>query len=569
MARIIQLDIKNFRGIKELSLSFRYNQALICLIGRGDSGKTTILDAISSVLSPSWNMIFYDTDFYQCNPSESIEIQATLIDIPPILISENKYGLHTRSFNTQTNAVADDVYTDNSDALLKPALTIKTIIDESLEPKWVVTNTREQEDISISASDRAHLNCYLISDYIDRHFSWNQGNPLYTLLKSTESENVSDKKNVIIQSLREAKQKIDNNGFDNLNEATDLIKHQALELGLDISGACTTLDFKELSIKDGRITLHDAVVPFRQKGKGSKRLASLAIQSAVVRDGGIMLVDEVEQGLEPDRIKQLVRHLKEQKEGQIFITTHSRDVITELGADPLLFLLKNKDTDDIEKRDLSFSDNDDLQKTVRACPEAFFAKKVIVCEGATEIGICRAMDKWRKDNSKPQMSFKDCAYIDATGNTLVQRVDEINAVKIKTALFCDSDLPTINEKKEQWKEDGVSIFDCEMSLCLEEQVFKDLAWDGVKELLRYAQEHNKDSFNQLFSDRISQDIDAWNDDDTLRQDIILKIRQRNWFKAIHHGEFIGEVIFNNFDEMNENVHLKSTLSKMSDWIDED
>ncbi len=50
MAKIIQLDIKNYRGIESLSLKFERDKNLICLIGRGDSGKTTILDAISSVL---------------------------------------------------------------------------------------------------------------------------------------------------------------------------------------------------------------------------------------------------------------------------------------------------------------------------------------------------------------------------------------------------------------------------------------------------------------------------------------------------------------------------------------
>ncbi len=64
MAKIIRLDIKNYRGIEDLSLKFEREKNLICLIGRGDSGKTTILDAISSVLSPSWNLNFYDTDFY-------------------------------------------------------------------------------------------------------------------------------------------------------------------------------------------------------------------------------------------------------------------------------------------------------------------------------------------------------------------------------------------------------------------------------------------------------------------------------------------------------------------------
>ncbi|MBW2741665.1 MAG: ATP-binding protein, partial [Deltaproteobacteria bacterium] len=194
-----------------------------------------------------------------------------------------------------------------------------------------------------------------------------------------------------------------------------------------------------MSIKDGRISLHEDSVPFRLKGKGSKRLASIAIQSVLVRNGGIMLIDEIEQGLEPDRVKQAVRSLSGHHAGQIFITTHSRDAITELGSEPLLFLLKDKKTDDIEKRPFNLS-HEDLQKTIRACPEAFFAKKVIICEGATEIGICRAMDKWRRTTEKSQMSFKDCAYVDGTGNTIVQRVDEINAVGLKTALFCDSDL---------------------------------------------------------------------------------------------------------------------------------
>lgn len=71
MAKIIHLDIKNYRGIKHLPLEFKADQNLICFVGRGDCGKTTILEAISSVLSPSWNLNFYDTDFYNCDHSVS------------------------------------------------------------------------------------------------------------------------------------------------------------------------------------------------------------------------------------------------------------------------------------------------------------------------------------------------------------------------------------------------------------------------------------------------------------------------------------------------------------------
>lgn len=573
MAKIIHLDIKNYRGIKHLPLEFKTDQNLICLIGRGDSGKTTILDAISSVLSPSWNLNFYDNDFHNCDYSENIEIIASLIDIPEKFLPENKFGLYLRGLNTQNDTIIDDVTLEELNEDLIPVLTIKLTVDNSLEPQWVVTHTREQEDKPISGADRAHLNCFMISDYVDRHFSWNKGNPLYALLKSTNSDEASDNDNIVMQHCREAIEEINKNDFISLDKATALIKSQAAELGLDISEACTTLDSRELSIKDGRISLHENSVPFRLKGKGSKRLASVAIQSVLVRNGGIMLIDEVEQGLEPDRVKQAVRSLNEHHAGQIFITTHSRDAITELGSEPLLFLLKDKKTDDIETRSFDLS-NEELQKTIRACPEAFFAKKVIVCEGATEVGICRSMDKWRKQNSKEQMSFKDCAYVDGTGNTIVQRVEEINEAGLKTALFCDSDLTKINEKKSQWEVDGISIFDCDDMLCLEQQVFQDLSWDGVKSLLQYAKDKNSASFATAFADYISSPLEEWADTEDLRNKIISIFKTKSngssgkkWFKAIHHGEALGDIVFRHFHEIDKNTRLKSILTDLSNWID--
>ena len=81
MAKIHTLKIKNFRGFESFEHVFGFSN-FICLIGRGDSGKTTILEAISRVLSPSWNLSFYDTDFYNCDISNPIEIEVTLYEVP-------------------------------------------------------------------------------------------------------------------------------------------------------------------------------------------------------------------------------------------------------------------------------------------------------------------------------------------------------------------------------------------------------------------------------------------------------------------------------------------------------
>lgn len=584
MAKINNLTIKNFRGIKDLSIVFG-DENIICFIGRGDSGKTSILEAISCVLSSSWNLTFYDTDFHNCDIDNPIEIEVSIISFPEKLLSDEKYGLYTRSLNIETNEISDEFTPEDSENII-PTLTVKLTVDKSLEPKWTVVNTRDQENKQISASDRATLNCFMVSDFIDRHFSWNRGSPLFSLLKGLDSTEITSQNNVVIDSLRQAKRKIDEFQFADLQEVTNLIKNQAAVFGLDISETHTTLDFKELSIKDGRISLHENAVPFRMKGKGSKRLASFAIQSALVKNGGIMLVDEIEQGLEPDRVKQLIRTLKEQRPGQIFLTTHSREVVTEINASSLFLTVKDVNGSKVDVRKLS-ADDGRLQKAIRACSEAFFAKKVIVCEGATEIGICRAMDKWRISRNIEQMSFKDCAYVDGTGSTLVERSKEIQKAGINTALFCDSDEDSVNNQKENLKESDVDIFDCEDDKCIEQQIISDLPWDGIKDIFDYAldvhYDNDKgalvDSIRSKYSHKVDFPLEVLKvDTSEIRNAIALASitskkkckntkKREEWFKAIHHGEKLGDIAFKYLNEMDKDCRSRKMLTELSDWID--
>ena len=56
MMRINHIQIDNFRGIRHMEWSVR--GSVVCLIGPGDSTKSTILDAIEYALSPHWNVSF-------------------------------------------------------------------------------------------------------------------------------------------------------------------------------------------------------------------------------------------------------------------------------------------------------------------------------------------------------------------------------------------------------------------------------------------------------------------------------------------------------------------------------
>lgn len=576
MPRLVKIEIRNFRSIQKLDIDFNMNSNLVCFIGRGDSGKTTILEAISAVLSPTWNLTFYDTDFYKCDHNNKIEILATVVGVPDKLLSQEKFGSLVRVYNEKTGSIDDNVMIDDDDDHMHPALSIKLEVDQFLEPSWNVVNTRNQEDKPISGTDRAFLSCYMVSDQVDRHFSWNKGNPLYSLLKYSKGELNADQKNIVIDSLRQAKSKIDEHGFAELADVTELVKIQASILGLDLKGTSTTLDVKELSVRDSRVSLHEDLVPLRLKGKGSKRLASLSIQLALAQNGGIVLVDEIEQGLEPDRIKQLVRALIDTNNGQIFLTTHSRDVITELGARPLNLVLSDKETSRHEVRQLD-TPEDTFNGIVRACPEAFFAKKVIVCEGATEVGICRALDKHRRTEEKEQMSFLNCAYVDGEGSSFVERAININGSGLHSAVLCDSDRDDEAVAKALLTENGVTIFDCDAGYCLEKQVFADLPWEGVKELIQYVAFTHKN--NEL--SKVAESIKAklaggdnlspnWLDEDNPNVRLAMfqasVVKKKEWFKRTDHGEILGSVLIKYIDQM-EGKCIKKTLDGLSTWID--
>lgn len=556
MTRIHELKIKNFRGIRDFSHTFGVAN-FICLIGRGDSGKSTILDAISYVLSSSWNLTFFDSDFYKCDTDTPIEIETTLIDLPENLILENKYGLHIRGLDKSTNEIKDDLEDDH-----EKALTIKLEIKKDLEPKWYVINTRQDSPISISAYDRAKLDVFMISDYIDRHFSWSKGAPLYSLLKRQQDPFDSEENNIIIEALREAKTKIDSDSFEQFKEITSIVKSKADELGIDISNTSTSIDFKDISIKGGRVCLHDEKIPFRLKGKGSKRLISIAIQTALADKGGIILIDEIEQGLESDRVQHLVNTLKRNNSGQIFMTTHSRDVVVELETSD--FFIMKKDALNL------IAINNSLQGCIRKNPEAFFANRIIVCEGATEIGICRALNRFRTQKGKKNASFLGVRFADGTGSNIIDYCEGFKKSGFEVCLFCDSDDDGINSKKVELRNAEIEVVDCEQGNAIENQLFKDLPWDAIRELIGYEEK-------KLSEEAVQNSVDSrctkllttnWQATDSTakREALGNTAKDKGWFKRIDHGEYLGTVICKYINKIKDKTPGKQ-IKKLSDWID--
>ncbi len=558
MAKIHTLKIQNYKGLQNFEQVFGMTD-FVCLIGRGDSGKTTILEAISYVLSPSWNLTFYDTDFFNCDISNPIEIEVSLYDLPTSLIRESKFGLYIRGLDKTTNLIYDEIE-DSHETIL----TILLKVEKDLEPKWYVVNNRSaQQPIEIRANDRASFNVFLVSDYIDRHFSWSKGNPLYSLLNYEDTN--SEKSNIIIDALREAKAKIDSESFNHLDSVVEKISTNAAALGVDISNTSTSIDFKDISIKDGKVCLHDDKVPFRLKGKGSKRLISIAIQTELAKLGGILLIDEIEQGLEPDRAQHLARTLKNQKKGQVFITTHSRDVLVELNADDIFRTRKGENH--------LFHFDKSLQGCIRSNPEAFFSESVIVCEGATEIGILRGINFHRIENNYKNLALLGIRLADGKGHSQFELARAFLNADYRVCLFCDSDIKKNEAVKAELRKLKVTVVDCEENNSSENQIFKDLNWEGVKELFIHLDIENSDStieslkatYKNLGYGNFPND---WLNSDTLeiRKAIGDTAKRNSWFKRIDYGESLGLVCCKFYSDKSINS-LDNQLKNLFNWID--
>lgn len=564
MARIHQLKINHFRGIEHFEQCFD-DTNLIVLIGRGDSGKSTILKAISLVLSPAWNNTFADTDFYNLDTTKPIEIEVSLRCVPDKLLSDAKYGLYKRLL--VNGEIIDEISKSGEEPFAEEEdiLTIKLVVDDTLQPKWYVD--REQ-DIEISHRDRALLDMFMIADYADNHFSYNKLSPLYALLKkgldAPDTPYTIEKKLVAV--VRQAYQSIASNvSFQEFEKVATEIKQEALNLGIEFDDLKTSLEYKGNAYTESNITLHDGQNrPLGMYGKGSKRLLSMAIQLALAKTGGIVLIDEIEQGLEPDRIRTIINKLSQVAPGQVIITTHSRDVVVESKSETIYLMSKEANS--------LYQFESELQGLLRSQPEAFFARRVILCEGATEYGIIRALDHYLQREGKLGLSARSIAVVDSKGGDNFYRYAIWLSTKgFDVITFNDDDNKSILSSKEEAISAGVRMAICDAGNALEQQLFNDASWSIIIELVYLAKDILSEEAIVSCLDGIQSisDLNSLIDERQLdiRQKLGTQSKKKGWYKNVTDGESLGELLFSNMENIEKDRTLYQELKMLLDWTD--
>ncbi|WP_240346332.1 ATP-dependent nuclease [Pectobacterium brasiliense] len=135
MAVILHISIQNFRAIRQAE--WFPAPGLNCLIGPGDSGKSTFVDAIDLVLGARRSFTFSDADFHLMNSATPVCISVTLGQLDDGLRNLETYGRYLRGFNNETKEIHDEPQAGD-----ETVLTLRMVVGADLEPDWCLFSER-------------------------------------------------------------------------------------------------------------------------------------------------------------------------------------------------------------------------------------------------------------------------------------------------------------------------------------------------------------------------------------------------------------------------------------------
>ncbi len=295
MPRIRKIEIANFRGVQQFS--WPPSGGINCLIGPGDTGKSSVLDAIDLCLGARRTYQFTDADFHNLDVAKPIRISLTIGELDDALKTMEGYGMFLRGFHAATGDIEDEPERD-----AETVLTLTLTVAGDLEPAWTLESERaaaQNLTRNLNWADRARISPTRIGAVGDYNLGWRHGSVLNRL--SDERAHASA---ALAMAARGARASFGDQAEQQLGETLAIVTETAKDLGVPVGDRVKAmLDTHSVSFSGGTICLHDgAGVPLRSLGLGSIRLLTAGLQRKAADQSTIILIDELEHGLEPHRI---------------------------------------------------------------------------------------------------------------------------------------------------------------------------------------------------------------------------------------------------------------------------
>lgn len=368
------LKIERFRGIK--ALPWYPASGVNIILGGGDVGKTTILEAIALLLAPTNSAAVSDTDYLGRDIDAGFVIEAVLSLPPSVGINEQAthyWPWHWDGTKTvvpsidAAHAVANNpVYWLRVRGTAKHDLAYEIVQPDGTTPMCPVDLRRAIGLVRLSGDDRN-----------DRDLRLVQGSALDRLLsdKGLRSRLASGlAKDSVTHALADSAKEI-------LGDLDTVFKERKLPGSLDLAitggpGFAVTALIGLTADREG------VQLPLASWGAGTRRMAALTIAEHNQGKTPITLVDEIERGLEPYRQQSLIKKLLAAPV-QVFVTTHSPAIIAASASAALWYIDHEGEIGSLDPAKV-------IAHRTRH-PETFLARLAVVAEGVTEVGFASAL----------------------------------------------------------------------------------------------------------------------------------------------------------------------------------
>lgn len=565
---IRKIEIKNFRGIKSSEWVIPADRKFICLIGPGDSGKTTILDAIHYALGDKYYLSISDTDFFNGDTTKPICIRVVVTNLPKEILKDSAFGLSLSGIDEDGN-----LHQDPEDGY-EPCIIIQLKVDESHEPIWTVERVDESNSAELRSGQRHYMSTFKVDERADVHLRWTSTSALGKLSRDKNSA-----VRAMAGAARAASKAIAEHEDTDLSTLTAQVQAKINKAGGGSFASIRPGLDTSLSSAGGNLALYEADIPLTNYGLGTRRISGLAVQQIATANKSLLLIDEIETGLEPHRLVRLIHYLREDDDySQIFITTHSSVAVEQSLTENLAVVRTENDITNIA----FIPDNDAALRLRRSRPSSFLANRVLIAEGKTEEGVLlHHIDKWDKeriDAGLPVAAGEGSVIQDGQGGSDAPiRAVEMKKLGYSTAIFIDNDDRSVDAHVQAASDAGVQVIRLDEGKNLESQLVNSLAKAELKSLLRLATKTRSDVATVLLDLQASglpascttSSMDDWIAGGVTLEQIKVIIAKaaskKAWFKNVDDGKLLGAWIDDNVSSFTD-THISDKLKLAQDFI---
>ena len=443
-----RLRIDQFRGLK--SFIWRPAPHINFILGGGDVGKSTVLEAIALLLSPTGNYALSDNDYYDKKVAEEFVIEAVVSVADGVPISEQRKMNWPWDWNGE-DAVAlaegekphDPVYRFRVRGTAELELSYE-VVQPSGEIEGFSTTLRRAIGIVRLSGDERN----------DRDLRLVQGSALDRMLDDKGFRARAGQ----VLGASEVGKLLNPEAQKALGSLSTVFRGRDLPGPLDLGvtgGAGMPLNaLIGLTAAKAGVSL-----PLINWGAGTRRLAALTIAGALHERAPITLVDEIERGLECYRQRILIRALRESA-SQVFATTHS-PVSLRAASDCSFWYLDSAGV-------IGPLEGKAVRRQLGCDPEAFLARTLIAAEGATEVGFVTSLLEQTLDLAPADYGI----HVTDTGSNegALELLESLSKSGLQFAGMADNE----NKYDERWAKVKACLGDRLLrwqNICLEQEIF--------------------------------------------------------------------------------------------------